>query len=117
MTRGPAGRNCARECAREPRGDVLQLGRAHDMVPIEHRACPVPGRLHRHALGHTCIHHVPDRGPPEVVPETMRFDADLPGGELHPLREPRLDARGEPNLAEVSTALPGAPPGEVRARR
>src|SRR4029453_14609681 len=50
VTRGRAGRWCARECAREPRGDVLQIGRAHDVVAIEHRACPVPGHLHRHPL-------------------------------------------------------------------
>jgi hypothetical protein len=55
VTRSRAGRNCARECARELGRHVLKIGRAHDVVAIEHGARPVPGDLHRHPLGHACI--------------------------------------------------------------
>ena len=90
------GRACARNCARELRGHVLKVGRAHDMVAVEHGPGPVPGDLHRHALGDPCNYHVPDRGPPEVVAKPMRRNLHLPGRKLDPLREAGLDPRRDP---------------------
>ncbi len=39
--RNLGGSLCARDCAREAPGHVLQIARAHDVVAVEHGARPV----------------------------------------------------------------------------
>ena len=99
-------------------GHVLKVGRAHDMVAVDHGPGPVPGDLHRHALGDPCIDHVPDRGPPEVVAKPMRRNLHLPGRKLDPLREAGLDPRRDPPLLRrlCALCLPGSPPIEDASR-
>ena len=45
----------ARNCARQPRGDVLEIARAHDVVAVEHTARPVTGHGHGDAFGDTRV--------------------------------------------------------------
>jgi hypothetical protein len=45
----------------------LQVGRADDVVAIEHRPRLVAAHRHRHAFGDAGPDVIPDRGPPEIV--------------------------------------------------
>src|SRR5262245_24490446 len=56
----------------EPPSGLLEIPRAHDVVPIEHAARLVSGDRHRDPLRHPRVDEVPDRGPPEVVPVCPR---------------------------------------------
>lgn len=47
----PLRRRTGRVHVESPRR-VAEIARAHDVVALEDRAGPVPGELHRHALGH-----------------------------------------------------------------
>ena len=47
------------------RGPQVTIG--HDVVPLKHRRGLVPGKLHRHALGHASTHHAPHGRPSQVV--------------------------------------------------
>ena len=49
--------------ARQPPGGLLQVPRAHDVVPIEHAARLVPGDRHRDPLRHPRVDEIPHRGP------------------------------------------------------
>ena len=49
------GGHCARNCARELPGSVLQVARADDVVAAEHSSCLVAGDLRGHPLRHTLV--------------------------------------------------------------
>ena len=53
----------------EAPGRLLEVARAHNVVPIEHAARLVPGDLHRDGFGHAGPGQVPDGRPPEVMRE------------------------------------------------
>jgi hypothetical protein len=82
----------ARNYAREPPRRLLQVRRAHDVVPVKHRAGLVARHFHGHALRDTRVYQIPDRRAPEVVPE-HRSDLRAPAGPL-------------PRAAEILDPLP-----------
>jgi hypothetical protein len=47
--------DCARNCAREPAGRLDPVGRAHDVVAIEHAPRLVPADGHGHVLGDAAL--------------------------------------------------------------
>jgi hypothetical protein len=53
--------------ARQLPPDLLQIGRADDMVAVEDASGFVPGHRHRHPLRNSRIDHVPNRRPPEIM--------------------------------------------------
>ena len=92
----------ARNYAREPPRRLLQVRRAHDVVPVKHRAGLVARHFHGHALRDTPVDQSPDRRAPEVVPQ-HRPDLGAPAGPL-------------PRAAEILDPLPPVPPPEVREK-
>src|SRR5262249_8995773 len=58
---------CARNCAREAPGHVLEIARTHDVVAVEHGARAMASHRHGDALGHACVDHVPDGSTAEIV--------------------------------------------------
>ena len=55
---------------------AAQVAAAHDLVPLEDTARPVPGHHHCHALGDTGAHEIAYAGAPQVV----RYVAETAGG-------------------------------------
>src|SRR5437867_2652064 len=78
----------------DPARSFLQVGRAHDVVAVEHGARPVAGHLHGDALRDAGVDHVAHGTAATVVPE-------------HAGHAGRLAGRG-PGVAEIS-ATPSPP--------
>ena len=81
----------ARNYARETLGSVLEISRAHDVVPIEHDARPVARDVMVTRWDSPRLHHVPDGSPPEFVADPPSR-AGLPGrcGPGFPVVPPAL---------------------------
>ncbi len=76
--------DCARNCARELSGRLLEVGGADDVVAVEDIPRLVPRDSHRHRLGDAHVDHVPHGGPSEIVAEPAWHSRFLAG------RGPRL---------------------------
>src|SRR5678815_481150 len=76
--------DCARNCAREPPGDVLEITGAHDVVAIEHAAGPVSRHSHGYTLRNTSVDHVARRCPAQIVSQHPRATGRLAGGQPRP---------------------------------
>jgi hypothetical protein len=75
--------HCARKCARQLSGNILKIRRRHDMVTVEDITSFMPRHLRGDSCRHTHINHIPDCGPPEVMPQhakaTSLHTRGLPG--------------------------------------
>ena len=63
-----SGGNCARDCAREPSGHVLQVGGTRYVVAVKDTSRPMAGDLHGNAFRNARVHHIADRSTSEVMP-------------------------------------------------
>jgi hypothetical protein len=81
----------ARKCARQLAGNVLQIRRGHDVVAVEDHTGLMASDLHRDTLRHTHVDHIPDRSPPEVVPQYTTATS--------------LHTRGSPDSFEIVDTL------------
>src|SRR5207245_10208630 len=81
-------RNCGGKCARQLPGDLVEIGRTHDVVAVGHRAGLVARHGHRHGPD-----EVANGRPAEVMPEPAT---------------PALLVRGRPSLAKVPDTQRGA---------